>query len=856
VCRKELISLLRRRFCDIAFSQQYPRRTYFFHCLLGSRFAIYAIILGSSSAIAATPPAAEQERMVEWTIESHKIYSDPFNDVDVDVLFSKEGQTWRVPAFWRGGQHWTVRFAPPRPGEYAYHLQSTDSSNPDLNGHAGVVSVGAYRGANELLRHGALQISANRRYFEYADGTPFFWLGDTWWTNLSSRLSWADFKELTVDRKAKGFTVIQIVGGLIPSNEEVAPADPGYCNEGGCVWDMDFKQINPLYFDYADRRIQHLIDSELAPAIVGGWNEVLGQMGVAKMKKHWRYLVARYGAYPVFWIVGGELYDPPLETMTDDEKTRYLHDGDMSRAGFKPGDWTDVTRYLRSIDPYHHPVTVHERPPPFDHAIQDESLTDFDLFQPGHGGWASIGTEVVQLDRHFARTRIAKPLVVGEIGYEGLFGEHGATFQRAAFWLSMLNGAAGFTYGTIETAEAYSADKPQRLKWSLATWQEAMNRPGSAQVGLNANLLRQHDWWQLVPHPEWIEPRGTTLLEPSDRINALESDRETSVQDPNSPPDDRLPTSEWNDFNGNFRLPYAAGKPDALRVIYLPYWGSFDRPKTVPTIFGLEAGVRYQTFYWDPASGVSIDLGEIARPSQGKILYHTTFKRTGSWTEYGKGRPSTKDGEEAAGICLYLANSVRAPNGVISADFRTEDRAGLLFRSRDIDNYVAAVYSPRDKVMYITQKDGGREGPRLGVTDVAGLTGKVRLTTEMRDGMAAMSITDGSHHYSSPIVNIENTGARRVGVFAITGEALRGFDNFELRKSPTIRQDEHQDRRLYDYSGTFRGELNTPGIPEWERAGFPAWRDYGKEKVILLDSYRPPSLLFPQDWVLIMQAQN
>jgi len=29
-------------------------------------------------------------------------------------------------------------------------------------------------------------------------------------------------------------------------------------------------------------------------------------MGIEKMKKHWRYLIARYGAYPVVWCLAGE----------------------------------------------------------------------------------------------------------------------------------------------------------------------------------------------------------------------------------------------------------------------------------------------------------------------------------------------------------------------------------------------------------------------------------------------------------------------------------------------------------------------------------------------------------------------
>ena len=240
------------------------------------------------------------------------------------------------PAFWRGGSKWTVRFAPPAPGEYTYHLESTDAQNPDLNAHEGRVNITAYAGNNPLLRHGMLRASANKRYFEHADGTPFYWLGDTWWSGLSDRLSWEGFQKLTADRKEKGFTVVQIVAGLVA--EEKPPLDPGSFNEGGAVWDPEFKEINPKYFDYADRRIQALVDAGIAPAIVGAWNEVLGRMGMAKMKKHWRYIVARYGAYPVFWIVGGEIYDPPDQVAQTRVRLgrRPLPAGAKSRNMFTP----------------------------------------------------------------------------------------------------------------------------------------------------------------------------------------------------------------------------------------------------------------------------------------------------------------------------------------------------------------------------------------------------------------------------------------------------------------------------------------------------------------------------------------
>src|SRR5215472_2965797 len=238
-------------------------------------------------AAASGPPAAPQERLVEWTIQSHKTYADPFNDVDVDVVFERNGQSWRMPAFWRGGSRWTVRFAPPEPGVYEYHLACSDQSNPDLNGHEGKVTITSYRGHNALLLHGNLRVSPNRRYFEQADGTPFYWLGDTWWDGLSTRLSWEGFHTLTADRQKKGFTVVGVVAGLIPAEEEQGPSDPGYCNEGGCVWTEGFKRINPGYFDSADSRIRYLNGTGIVPAIVGVWTSHMGEMGLEKLKKHW-----------------------------------------------------------------------------------------------------------------------------------------------------------------------------------------------------------------------------------------------------------------------------------------------------------------------------------------------------------------------------------------------------------------------------------------------------------------------------------------------------------------------------------------------------------------------------------------
>ena len=791
------------------------------------------------------------QRMVEWTFESQKTYADPFNDVDVDVVINRGGESWRVPTFWRGGSRWTVRFAPPTPGEYTYHLESTDHDNQDLNGHERHITITPYTGTNALLQHGMLRVSANKRYFDQADGTPFYWLGDTWWSGLSSRLSWQGFKTLTADRKAKGFTVVQIVAGLVPT-EEVAPSDPGYCNEGGCVWDAAFKQINPKYFDYADRRIQYLVNAGIAPAIVGAWSNQLAQMGVEKLKKHWRYVIARYGAYPVFWIAGGEVFDPPEEVARS-----YLTAGrggniDMAHLG----DWTAVARYIRATDPLHHPITVHETAQADDLPLQDESLTDFQLFQPAHSSWSSIDVEISQLDTHYARTGVTKPLVVGEIGYERYGEIHLDDFQRVAYWLAMLNGAAGHTYGASGTVESYTSDKPfNRIKWSLSTWGEDMNLPGSYQIGLGAKLLQQYPWWRFEPHPEWVTPRGTTLFEPRDGVNQFHvAVSEGTGDDAEGGAGPR--ESEWTRAHGNFRRPYAAGIPGEVRFIYMPYFGLI--PHAPPTVLGIEANIRYHAYFWEPSLGVKVDLGTFERQPPGAVIQRDNFETaaSASWTDYGAKTERSEGALRTSGAAVAVIDGVNETNVVATVHARRNTNAGLLLRFHDPNNYVAGVYAPSEKALYILDRKNGSNGEPLGRVSVPTIQSAVTLSAQVSGDWAAVSITDGQHTYTSEIVRVGNTSAGAAGIVHFDDNTTQSFGTFELQHCSPPLKNEHLERRLYDARGTYRGYLGGPGLPILTSIGFSSWDDFGRENPTLLDAYKPDRLPYGRDWVLVLERQQ
>jgi hypothetical protein len=503
-----------------------------------------------------------QGEVAEWAYASGKAYADPFNEVEVDVVFRGPGGEWRVPAYWAGGNAWRVRFAPPEAGTYRFRTAASDAANADLHGREGALEAAPGRGTSALARHGALRIRADRRRLEHADGTPFFWLGDTWWMGLSARLRWPEeFQALAADRVAKGFSVIQIVAGLYP---DMPAFDERGANEAGQAWEPGFARVRPAYFDQADLRIAWLVRSGLVPCIVGCWGYYLPWMGVEKMRRHWRYLVARWGAYPVVWCLAGEGAMPYYLSETKE----------ADRAALVAG-WTEIGRYVRAIDPWHRLVTIH----PTDRArdqVSDDRVLDFDMLQTGHGGPASIPNTIAQVRAEVAR-RPAMPVLVGEVDYEGLMLGNSAETVRLAFWGAVLSGAAGHTYGAngvwqVNTRARPYGPSPHGATWGNQPWEDACRLPGSAQVGLGKRLLERYAWWRFEPHPEWVETGAAA--------------------------DDCFAA-------------YAAGIPGEVRVIYL-YRPCFPWDAKPMRVAGLEPGARYRAFYFDPREGREHAIGPVA----------------------------------------------------------------------------------------------------------------------------------------------------------------------------------------------------------------------------------------------------
>lgn len=531
--------------------------------------ALALLFLASSlQAASSTTLTNFQNQVIEWSYSSDTDYTDPFRAVALSALVRRpDGSENAIKGFWAGGREWRFRYASPQVGEHHFLTVSDDSA---LNGHSGTILIRPYEGDNPLYRHGPLGTTEGRRYLQHYDGTPFLWLADSWWHGMTTRFKWPeDFKQLTADRKQKGFTVIQFAIGF-PC--DIEPFDSRGQNAAGDPWTPGFGTINPAYFDLVDLRINWLLRQGLVPNVVGLWGYYIKFMGVERVKEHWDYLIARYGAYPVAWTLCGEstlAYYPDLE----DGKV-----WEHYRAEFRE-QWSEVARHIQNTDPYDRLLTVHPGPGTFDGKppINDMAALDFVMVQSGHSGFHTL-PHARRLVQRFMEENPEKPVLHGEVCFEGMHGGgSGEKVQRYLFWTDMLSGTGGFSYGAegiwqFNTEESPFGASPGGNTWGNVPWDVASHYPGSSQIGIGRRFFQNLEWWELRPMPESVL---------------------SGSQDP----------AERDAF-----VPYAAGIGDQIRIAYLPLKPSRYQPVT---FFNLTPGQPYQVTWFDPITGNAQDHGTI-----------------------------------------------------------------------------------------------------------------------------------------------------------------------------------------------------------------------------------------------------
>ena len=132
--------------------------------------------------------------------------------------------------------------------------------------------------------------------------------------------------------------------------------------------------------------------------------------------------------------------------------------------------------------------------------------------RPARGGAPTVNTV-----RESYAAQPVMPVINGEASYEMLSDSLPAEWPRAMFWMCMMNGAAGHTYGANGIWQCNRPGQPHGASphggsYGKIAWDEAMNLPGSRQVGLGKRLLEQYPWQQFPPHPEWAAFAGERPL--------------------------------------------------------------------------------------------------------------------------------------------------------------------------------------------------------------------------------------------------------------------------------------------------------------------------------------------------------
>ncbi|MCC7174944.1 MAG: DUF4038 domain-containing protein [Bryobacterales bacterium] len=463
-------------------------------------FRIFAVlflaVLGSPPLL--TAQNARPWEVVELSFEAARDYSNPYVEGLPDrgaplvrAVFTGEsgaarGMRYTLAGFWDGARTWRIRFAPPAAGEWAWSTVSADSG---LNARKGGFSCREWEETDKIAnptRRGFVKVAQGGgrpgRHFEYSDGAPFLWVGDTWWNWSKRGIQFRTFQRLADDRSAKGFTVGQIF----------------FAGNDGLL-DKTYDMPNLERIRAVEQMISYANSVGITVWIHPWWSrEGLNQrVGEAKMRRWWRYAVHRLGAHNVIWVLAGEY-----------NMNGY---GGLGLPFFK-----DLGAMVRQEDPYGRIIGAHPTPPGWSggadapqwstgEAIHAEPWLDYNQSQTGHGRWRNeMIPSIIAAD--YARSP-AKPTVVTEPWYEFIEGNPTAMDVRLGIWSAFLSGAAGHSYGGGHVWWAHVPEAPSSQgSWPLDKSFETntLDYPGAISMSVFSKFLKSIDWWRLEPHPELV----------------------------------------------------------------------------------------------------------------------------------------------------------------------------------------------------------------------------------------------------------------------------------------------------------------------------------------------------------------
>ena len=338
---------------------------------------------------------------------------------------------------------------------------------------------------------GRLVVSDNQRFLQHADGTPFFYLGDTAW-ELFHRLDREETEVYLEDRRRKGFTVVQAValaeqGGLSTPN--------AYGHYPLVERDPTRPDVRPGdaddYWDHVDHVVASAGEKGMYVGLLPTWGDKVEKLWggdgdpvftTENAREYGRFLGERYRDTPnIIWILGGD---------------RGPNDYDIDI-------WREMAQGLREGDGGAHLVTFHPQGGRTSSSLlHEDPLFDFNMVQSGHCADAEDAAAMITAD--YEREPV-KPVLDGEPRYEdhpkcfepeqGWWDGHDA--RRSAF-VQTFAGALGHTYGHHAIWQ-FHAEGRDGISWVRTDWRSALDAPGAAQVGHVRRLLESRPFLTRIP---------------------------------------------------------------------------------------------------------------------------------------------------------------------------------------------------------------------------------------------------------------------------------------------------------------------------------------------------------------------
>jgi hypothetical protein len=454
--------------------------------------------------------------VIQWTtheisLQSAGGYKNGYTDVDVWAEFKNDkGETIKRPAFWDGGNTWKIRFAPPDTSSvwtWQTFASNEDKGLADQRGSLKSIPYPTQNVRNIFYEHGFLKMSSGKRNVVHADGTPFLVIGDTPWA-IPFRAKNEQVEIYASDRQGKGFNTALLMS-VQPDRYAEGPTSRdsllGYARAFDDLPNGHLNKLKPEYFQQLDSLISILVSHEIVPVIQPvfhgfGWKgkTVLGTTAdPQEYARYCRYLVARYGSKPAFWLVSA--------------------DGTGLDPGVKPGG-----EEIEEWDAYQQPTGIHYNPADdympvwaqgdsakcfhYNRSHQSAPWLDFQWAQTGHDG-KHIPYKVVRMYDE----KPTKAVLNGEPTYEGMGGgKHGlGWWQGEEAWTNLMNGGTmGVVYGAAGLWQwKLTIDEPGWDTWTdqRVSWETALDLEGSRYPGNIGKALKGFDFTDMEKHWDLTE---------------------------------------------------------------------------------------------------------------------------------------------------------------------------------------------------------------------------------------------------------------------------------------------------------------------------------------------------------------